>query len=108
MIDKKAIALYFDDDHELFQRFVARFVEQTPMLLKTIKINISNGQLSQAGTSIHALKGHLRYLGLDKLARQLEELERLATPQGNKEALVAGWLKFDRAFVPVFQFLRNY
>ncbi|MGH1438337.1 MAG: Hpt domain-containing protein [Lewinella sp.] len=108
MIDKNAIALYFDDDHELFKRFVARFVEQTPALMNAIKRDISAGKLSQAGTDIHALKGHLRYLGLDKLSKQLEALESLAVPQGNKDVLLAGWQKFDRSFVPAFRFLKAY
>lgn len=76
MIDLKRLLHFMGNDESLATRFLELFAQETPRQIADLQQFLSHGTWEQAHLTAHALKGQMRYLGLEELALLAEQIEK--------------------------------
>ena len=101
MIDKQTIAAYLGHDPALVRRFIQLFVQQAPDLMAHIGAQMRAGEWGAAAANLHALKGQLRYFGLQADVECLAAIEA-AAEAGGGEPVAAAWSAFGPRFATIY------
>ncbi len=75
------------NDEKKVEQFLHIFKSETPKQLSSLKGFISDGKWEQASIMAHTLKSQCQYLGLEKMADLVYELERLAEAEEGLDTL---------------------
>lgn len=75
MLDQSRLLHLFNQKQELVNRFINLFKTQTPLQLADLQRALTKHDNAAAEVLAHGLKTQCRYIGLDDIALQFEDLE---------------------------------